>query len=151
MRVDYQGRVLKPWQIEAMKAGPRLARKALQGIKPYNSREYVDGKLTAEYSAWKNMIARCTKPNTTGWKYYGGRGIKVCRRWLKSYRSFLDDVGRRPSPAHSIDRYPDPDGDYRPGNVRWANPVEQANNKSWRLQKAKVDANRSSKKPPNQK
>lgn len=75
---------------------------------------------------WVSMLQRCYNPNGTGYKNYGARGVKVCERWRKSYRAFLKDVGRRPSPRHSIDRFPNYDGDYRPGNVRWATAAEQA-------------------------
>lgn len=91
-------------------------------------------KAATEYSAWTNMITRCTNPKHNRWQHYGGRGIKVCERWRDSYEAFLADVGRRPSPAHSIDRYPDCDGNYEPGNVRWATGHEQRMNQ--RRQKA---------------
>ena len=84
---------------------------------------------TAEYECWKAMKARCHNSNLAAFKDYGGRGISVCPRWLESYENFLADVGRRPSPQHSIDRYPDNDGNYEPGNVRWSTPTEQNNNR----------------------
>jgi hypothetical protein len=83
---------------------------------------------TIEYEAWISMKGRCGNPNATGFKNYGGRGIIVCERWLKSYLAFLADMGRRPSPGHSIDRI-DNDGNYEPGNVRWATRHEQNKNK----------------------
>jgi hypothetical protein len=82
---------------------------------------------TPEYRAWKNAISRCTRTGDQRWASYGGRGIRVCERWLKSFESFLADVGPRPSGAHSLDRVEN-DGDYEPGNVRWATRVEQQNN-----------------------
>lgn len=87
-------------------------------------------KVPAEYTAWTNMMTRCTNPKHNRWHRYGGRGIKVCDRWLNSYEDFLADVGRRPGPDYSLDRYPNADGDYEPGNVRWATDGEQARNKS---------------------
>jgi hypothetical protein len=74
------------------------------------------------------MILRCTDPTHKSFKDYGGRGIKVCERWLK-FENFLADVGLRPSPLHSIDRFPNNNGNYEPGNVRWATDTEQQNNR----------------------
>lgn len=87
-------------------------------------------KVAPEYTAWTNMITRCTNPKHNRWHRYGGRGISICEKWRGSYEAFLADVGRRPGPAYSVDRYPDPDGNYEPGNVRWATDSEQALNKS---------------------
>src|SRR6185503_12880162 len=82
---------------------------------------------TAEYSIWNDIRKRCENPRATHYSHYGGRGIKVCERW-RSYSAFLADMGRRPSPAHSIDRI-NVDGDYEPGNVRWATREQQCANK----------------------
>jgi hypothetical protein len=72
------------------------------------------------------MIHRCTNPNATSYERYGGRGIAVCERW-RSFENFLADMGERPE-GKSIDRYPDNDGNYEPGNCRWATPKEQRAN-----------------------
>lgn len=86
------------------------------------------GRCTPEYQAWRNMRNRCTNPRYWLFHRYGGRGITVCARW-DSYALFLQDMGRRPSRNHSLDRR-DNDANYTPENCRWATPEEQARNRS---------------------
>jgi hypothetical protein len=74
------------------------------------------------------MKARCHSPNATGYHNYGGRGISVFPEWIKSFEAFARDVGPPPSKAHSLDRFPDTNGNYQPGNVRWATKKEQLRN-----------------------
>lgn len=81
-----------------------------------------------EYAAWGDMLARCRRPDHAEFPRYGGRGIKVCPEWEKSFASFLSHIGRRPSSDHSLDRI-NTDGDYEPGNVRWATRKEQQRNR----------------------
>ncbi len=81
-----------------------------------------------EYKAWAEMLSRCRNPDRECYKNYGGRGIKVCDRWL-SFENFLHDMGRKPSVKHSLDRFPNNDGDYEPGNCRWATKKEQDTNR----------------------
>jgi len=75
------------------------------------------------YVTWRCMIRRCTNPKCEFWHAYGGRGIKVCERWLLSFDAFLSDMGER-KPTESIDRI-NPDGDYEPSNCRWIPKSEQ--------------------------
>ena len=74
------------------------------------------------------MQARCYTETQVSYKDYGGRGIRVCVRWLASFEDFLEDMGPRPTPHHSIDRK-DPNGNYKSNNCRWATAKEQAANK----------------------
>lgn len=83
---------------------------------------------TTEYRVWKSIKNRCFNKNSIDYQTYGGSGISMCDEWSKSFECFRAYVGPRPSPRHSVDRIDNGRG-YEPGNVRWATPIEQANNK----------------------
>lgn len=83
---------------------------------------------TPEFHAWQAMIQRCTNPDAQAFHRYGALGVTVCERWLSSFENFIADVGLRPSAGHSIDRYPNKNGNYEPDNVRWATREQQQNN-----------------------
>jgi hypothetical protein len=82
----------------------------------------------SEYQVWQGMLGRCYCRTHGNYKRYGGRGIGVCDRWRRSFKTFLADTGPRPSALHSLDRWPDQNGDYTPDNCRWATKQEQQRN-----------------------
>lgn len=84
---------------------------------------------TTEHSIWTRMRQRCVNPKHISYPNYGGKGVTVCSRW-DDFSVFLADMGPRPSPSHSLDRYPNPKGNYEPGNVRWATREQQQRNTS---------------------
>lgn len=86
------------------------------------------------YSTWVGMRARCRNPKTDGYHRYGGRGIKVWGPWDSDFWAFAFYMGEKPTPQHSVDRM-EVDGDYEPGNVRWATPKEQ---QAHRVKKSKT-------------
>ena len=84
--------------------------------------------VSSERSIWANMKQRCLNSNNTSYQYYGARGITVCARWLRSFDSFLADVGPRPGPEYQLDRI-DNNGNYEPANCRWVTPKENSANR----------------------
>lgn len=89
--------------------------------------EASSATVTSEYRIWRGMMARCLNVKNTAWVDYGGRGITVCNRWL-TYENFLADMGRKPSPEHSLDRRNNDLG-YSPDNCRWSTKKVQARNR----------------------
>jgi hypothetical protein len=90
-----------------------------------------NGKEHYLYRTWARMRERCNNPAHKFFKYYGALGVQVCKRW-DDFAVFLADViseiGERP-PGHTLDRYPDNNGNYEPGNIRWATSAQQAQNR----------------------
>jgi len=98
---------------------------------------YIEGKYikhgmtwTPEYKSWGSAVSRTTNPNVACWDSYGGRGITMCQEWRDSFMAFYEHIGPRPSLEYSLDRI-DNDGNYEPGNVRWATKEQQTANKRW--------------------
>jgi len=83
---------------------------------------------TRTYHSWQGMRQRCYCPKSISYPNYGARGIRVCDRWNDSFAHFLEDMGVCPSPRHEIDRV-DNEGNYKPGNCRWADRIQNARNK----------------------
>lgn len=94
------------------------------------------GRKSVEYTAWMNMKNRCYNPKNEKFAIYGGRGIRVCARWLNGedgktgFECFIADMERKPTPEMSLDRFPNGDGNYEPGNCRWATQTQQVRNSS---------------------
>lgn len=101
----------------------RLAARRLHGESP-SARKAA----SPEYRSYTGAKARCTNPSRHNYPRYGGRGIQFR---FESFEQFLAELGRKPTPQHTLDRYPDNNGHYEPGNVRWATSKEQANNKTY--------------------
>ncbi len=104
---------------------------------PLGEVRLINGKRTAtpEYRSWQMMKNRCHNPKARDYAYYGGRGISVCKRWRESFVNFLADMGRKPTPEHTLDRKRTA-GNYTPGNCRWATREEQSRNRPYATTKA---------------
>jgi hypothetical protein len=83
---------------------------------------------TPEWQSWKAMRSRCNNPGNVSFYRYGGRGISICSRW-DDFKTFLADMGPRPSKNHTLDRI-DTDGDYTPANCRWSSSRVQSRNRT---------------------
>lgn len=96
-------------------------------------RNFVHGDYgSTEYHSYCSMKDRCGNANNKQYADYGGRGISVCDRWMDSksgFINFINDMGRKPTPNHTLDRYPNNNGNYEPTNCRWATTQQQNNNK----------------------
>jgi hypothetical protein len=91
----------------------------------------TNGKTVPSYDIWLGIRKRCFNPKHRSYKDYGGRGITVCDRWLgkQGFANFREDMGPRPSLQHEVDRYPDNNGNYEPGNCRWATVQQNSRNR----------------------
>jgi len=119
---------IKEVQAGNLKSGETKACGCLINPTGENSRLYKHGhSRSPEYDAWHNIKARCYNKDNIAFANYGGRGITMCDRWLESLNSFINDVGKRPSPKHSIDRV-DTNRNYEPSNIRWTTREVQARN-----------------------
>lgn len=100
--------------------------------KSHGEVKLINGKrvATPEYRSWQMMKNRCNNPKTRDYPYYGGRGITVCRRWAADFTAFLADMGRRPSPEHTLERRNTNRG-YSPSNCYWATREAQSRNRRY--------------------
>ena len=88
---------------------------------------HAAGTRSGTYRAWVDMHGRCTRPSHRSYRWYGAQAVSVCARW-KKFENFLADMGDRP-PSMTLDRYPSKNGNYEPGNCRWATAQQQQNNR----------------------
>lgn len=114
---------------ESLRRGFVKSCKCSQNWRPVGLRRVR--KDSPEYHSWRSMRSRCLNSNETEYKRYGGVGISVCQRW-DTFKNFLADMGTRPS-GTTLDRFPDPNGNYEPGNCRWATFSEQRRNRRERM------------------
>ena len=120
-------------------AGKLNARRGDRGCAKCRGHLATAGGMTPEYQSWRGMRERCLNPNHASYRHYGGRGIKVCDRWLFSFSTFSEAVGKREA-GHSLDRI-DNEGDYEPTNCRWADvKTQMSNTRSFRLTDSQISA-----------
>lgn len=122
-------RLSRGWPVEdAVTKGKQGPYVRYGGNNPNFKHGAATGGVTKEYQIWADMKRRCFNPNHPRYDLYGGRGITVCKEWKESFEAWHDYIGPRPTRKHSQDRI-DNDGNYEPGNVRWATERQQQRNK----------------------
>lgn len=99
------------------------------GCGPKGTRPTHGMTRTSEYRTWLGMRDRCYNKVHHKYHLYGKLGVKVFKGWRNDFKAFIEYVGPKPTPKHTLDRYPDPSGNYEPGNVRWATPTQQRHNR----------------------
>lgn len=107
-------------------------------------RKTIITKNKRVHNIWSMMRTRCNNPEHVSYAYYGGRGIRVCPEWddpVNGFARFLEYMGNPPSPNHTLDRYPDNNAGYEPGNVRWADAKQQRANQRPRGEQARGTQN----------
>ena len=117
---------VKNYRADSLKTGKSLSCGCIR--KSYPLTHGMTGTL--EFNIWRGMKYRCNNSNFSGYKYYGGKGIKVCERWEESFENFYQDMGKIPSENHSIERIKSNE-DYTPENCKWATKLEQGRNTSF--------------------
>lgn len=116
-------RLKRGWSVADTMTRPLVASSESKGMLRHGHASR--GRPSGAWRTWRGLFTRCTNRKDPGWKNYGGRGITVCERW-RVFENFLADMGERPAGA-SIDRINN-DGNYEPGNCRWATRIEQNSN-----------------------
>lgn len=103
-------------------------RNEFSSLKYFTQKDGSRGGNRPEYALWARIKDKCNNPDNAAYEYYGGRGIRFYQGWADSFETFLEYIGPKPSTRHSLDRWPNNDGNYEPGNVRWAVMKQQNNN-----------------------